>query len=175
MSNITIHLLTEADSDEIFKFEVENREFFESIIPARSQWYYDEDNFKEIMNEIVEEQELGIRYMYIIRNEYGNMVGRVNLFSIERGIFQKAEMGYRIGEKYNNMGYATKAVKLVLKEAFEKYKLHRIEAATSPENIGSQVVLIKNGFQFFGRAHKNIDVDGIWSDSVYFEKINGYK
>lgn len=158
--------------DEIFQFEVENRGFFESIIPGRGEWYYIKENFKEITQEIIEEQELGIRYMYIIRDKDGNMVGRINLFSVDRGIFQKAELGYRIGEKYNKKGYATKAVKLVLEEAFEKHKLHRVEAATSPNNIGSQIVLIKNGFQFVGRAHKHINVNGIWNDSIFFERLN---
>ncbi|SKC41906.1 GNAT family N-acetyltransferase [Maledivibacter halophilus] len=173
MSSISIRLLKEEDSDEIFEFEIENREFFESIIPARWEGYYIKENFEEIIKEIIEEQELGIRYMYIIRDQSSRMVGRVNLFSVVRGIFQKAELGYRIGSKYNKKGYATKAVNLILKEAFKKYKLHRVEAATSPKNIGSQIVLIKNGFQFVGKAHKNINVNGTWTDSVYFEILNG--
>ncbi len=174
MSEVSIHLLMGENCDEIFQFEVENRKFFESIIPGRGEWYYTKENFKEITQEIIEEQELGIRYMYIIRNNDGDMVGRINLFSVDRGIFQKAELGYRIGQKYNRRGYATKAVKLVLEEAFEKHKLHRVEAATSPNNIGSQIVLIKNGFQFVGRAHKHINVNGIWNDSVFFERLNSH-
>lgn len=110
--------------------------------------------------------------MYLIRNELGEMVGRVNLISIERGIYQKAEIGYRIGHKYNGKGYATKAVKLAIDEAFNKYNLHRLEAGTYQDNIGSQIVLIKNGFQVIGRSKEVKMVNNKWEDSILFEKIN---
>ncbi|MCK4258343.1 MAG: GNAT family N-acetyltransferase [Halanaerobiales bacterium] len=73
--------------------------------------------------------------------------------------------------QFNGKGYATEAVKSAIKEAFHKYKLHRIEAGTSPNNIGSQIALIKNGFQFVGRSRKYIKVNGRWEDSIHFEKI----
>lgn len=68
-------------------------------------------------------------------------------------------------------GYATSAVKLVLDETVNKLKLHRIEAGTSPDNIGLQIVLIKKGFQFVGRNSKYIYQNGKWQDSLNFEKI----
>jgi len=72
--------------------------------------------------------------MYLIKDNCGKIVGRVNLVSIVRGNFNKAEIGYRIAEEHQgrrySTGYSTKAVKLVLDEAANKYKLHRIEAGT---------------------------------------------
>lgn len=109
--------------------------------------------------------------MYLIKDNCGKIVGRVNLVSIVRGSFNKAEIGYRISEEHQGKGYSTKAVKLVLDEAANKYKLHRIEAGASPDNIGSQIVLIKNGFQFTGRYNKYIYQNEKWSDSINFEKI----
>ena len=173
MSNVTIHLVREEDTNEILEFEKENRAYFESMIPGRGDAYYDIDNFKEIMADILEEQEKGRRYMYIIRNEAGEMVGRVNLFSIVRSILEKAEIGYRIGEKHTGQGYATEAVRLLVDEAFTRLDLHRLEAGTSPKNIGSQVVLVKNGFQFVGRFRQFIHVHGQWEDSINFEKVRG--
>ena len=110
--------------------------------------------------------------MYLIRNEKEELVGRVNLVSIARELFQKAEVGYRIGKEYNRKGYATEAVKLACKEGFEKYKLHRIEAGTSIKNIGSQIVLIKNGFEFIGRTRQVIKINGQWVDGILFERLN---
>ncbi|ERJ12195.1 GNAT family N-acetyltransferase [Haloplasma contractile] len=173
--NVKIELLSTKHIDELLTFEKENRLFFESSIPGRKESYYSKENLVHIVKEIEEEQDAGLCYMYLIRNKKGELVGRVNLFSIVRGIFEKAELGFRIAEKHNGKGYATQAVKLVLNEAFNNYNLHRVEAGTSPNNIGSQIVLIKNGFEFIGRAHDVIKVNGKWEDGVLFECLNKVK
>lgn len=171
MPDIIVNLLEESDSEQLFKFELKNRAFFERIGFPRGDNYYEFDNFNTIIKEIVEEQKKGLAYMYLIKNHTGMILGRINLLSIERGIFNKAELGYRMGEEHQGKGYATSAVKLVLDEAVNKHKLHRIEAGTSPNNIGSQIVLIKNGFQFTGRNSKYIYKNGEWCDSIFFERI----
>ena len=109
--------------------------------------------------------------MYLIITENGEIVGRANLVSITRENSNKAKLGYRIAENHQGKGYATSAVKLVLDEATSTHKLHRIEAGTSPDNIGSQIVLIKNGFQFTGRYNQYIYQSGKWIDGINFEKI----
>ncbi|VYU43722.1 Ribosomal-protein-serine acetyltransferase [Clostridium tertium] len=107
----------------------------------------------------------------IIRDFQGEIVGRVNLVDIVKGNFNKAEIGYRIGEEYIGKGYAQKSVKLVLDDAVNKYKLHRVEAGVSPENIASQKVLINNGFRMVGAYKEYIFLNGKWSDSAIFEKV----
>ena len=171
MSDIIINLLKESDAQELFTFELKNRAFFERVGFPRGDNYYELDNFNTIIKESVEEQEKGLVYMYLIKEHSGKIVGRVNLVSIVRGNFNKAELGYRIGEQHQGKGYGTRAVKLVLDEAVNTHKFHRIEAGTSPDNIGSQIVLIKNGFQFVGRYNKYIHYNGKWRDSIYFERI----
>jgi len=169
--NVTIKLLEQSDEEELFKFELENRNYFERIGLSRGDSYYDFNNFKKIIKELVEEQEKDLTYMYLIKDCSGEIVGRVNLFSVMRGCFNKAEIGYRTGRKHQGKGYATRAVRLALEEAANGHKLHRIEAGTAPDNIGSQIVLIKNGFQFVGRYSKYIYNNGKWNDSIGFEKI----
>lgn len=171
MEKITIKILEESDTQDLFKFELENRRFFEKMGFARDDSYYELNNFKVIVRDLTEEQEKGMVYMYLIRYSSDDIVGRVNLVSVVRGNLNKAELGYRIGEKHQGKGYATTAIKLVLNEAKIKHKLHRIEAGTSPDNIGSQIVLIKNGFQFIGRYNKYIYQNEKWNDSINFEKI----
>jgi ribosomal-protein-alanine N-acetyltransferase len=169
--DVSIHLLKKENTKEILEFEKENKDFFETVIPPRSDDYFDLDNLRSIIGEIEEEQNKGLCHMYLIRDKDGNLVGRVNLFFISRGIYEKAEIGYRIGEKYMGKGYGTKAVKLACNEAFKVHKLHRIEAGTGANNVGSQIVLIKNGFEFIGRTRDVIKLNGKWEDGLLFERI----
>ena len=171
MEKVTIKILEVSDTQELFKFELENRRFFEEAGFPRDDRYYELENFKAVVRDLTEEQEKGMIYMYLIKSGTDDIVGRVNLVSVVRANFNKAELGYRIGEKHQRKGYATTAVKLVLNEAKIKHKLHRIEAGTSPDNIGSQIVLIKNGFQFVGRYNKYIYQNAKWNDSINFENI----
>jgi len=65
-----------------------------------------------------------------------------------------------------------KSVALALAEAYGHLGLHRVEAFTAPENIGSQLVLVKNGFQLVGRVPRHFQFHGVWEDSVLFSKAN---
>lgn len=58
-----------------------------------------------------------------------------------------AEIGYWIGEPYWGKGYATEAVRLLIKFAFEELDLLRIYAKIYEYNIGSMKVLEKTGFE----------------------------
>jgi RimJ/RimL family protein N-acetyltransferase len=58
-----------------------------------------------------------------------------------------AEIGYWIGEPYWGKGYATEAVRLLIKFAFEELDLLRIYAKIYAYNTGSMKVLEKTGFE----------------------------
>ena len=168
---VSLHPLVPDDAAELLDFESDNRAFFERTIPGRGDAYYDIAAVLETIERNVEERRRGTDFMYAIRDGDGGIVGRINLVEVQRGPVQGAEIGYRIGERYNGRGYATRAVGLVAEEAFGALGLHRLEAATSPANTGSQIVLLRNGFGFFGRARSSFRVHGVWHDSVLFERI----
>lgn len=171
MQSIEIKLLELNDTDRLFEFEKENRKYFKSIGLPRIDEYYQYSSFSQIIKELVLEQDKGLHHMYLVINSEKDIVGRVNLTDVIQGPLKKAELGYRIGEVYQGNGYATYAVKLVIDQASSIHKLHRIEAGTSPQNIGSQIVLIKNGFQYAGRYNQYMLQDGKWTDSLLFERI----
>jgi len=56
------------------------------------------------------------------------------------------EIGYGILDEFQGQGYATEAVKLALKWAFEHPQVLAVEAESDPDNAASQRVLEKCGF-----------------------------
>ena len=117
------------------------------------------------------EQDNHDAYMHIIRDVQGAMVGRINL-SVLGNDRKTAELGYRIGENYTNLGYASEAVKLVLDKAFHTYGLNRIIAGTATDNLASKRVLLKNGFTFIRIIENDLQMNNGWVDTAVFEIRN---
>ncbi|MGX5807139.1 MULTISPECIES: GNAT family N-acetyltransferase [Streptococcus] len=165
---ISLELLSEENSLDVYSFEKENREYFEQNLPPRPDNYFDSEGFKEITRELLTEQTNRDVYMHLIRDAQGVMIGRINLSVL--GNDQKiAELGYRIGENYTNLGYASEAVRLVLDKAFNNYGLNRIIAGTATDNLASKRVLLKNGFTFSKIIENDLQIHNVWVHTAVFE------
>lgn len=82
------------------------------------------------------------------------------------------EIGYFIDEKYWGRGIATKAIKLIEREAFKKLKLTRLEILMRPENKASEKVAIKNKYKKEGLLKKAIkDKTGKMRDALLYAKV----
>ena len=165
---ISLELLSEENSLDVYSFEKENREYFERNLPPRPANYFDLEGFKEITRELLREQENHDVYMHLIRDAQGVMVGRINLSVLGKDR-KTAELGYRIGENVTNLGYASEAVKLVLEKAFTTYGFNRIIAGTAIGNLASQRVLLKNGFTFSRVIENDLQIHNEWVHTAVFE------
>ena len=82
--------------------------------------------------------------------------------------FKSAEIWYKIHSSYWGKGYATEAVKAVLRFGFETLKLHRIEAGCAIANVGSIKVLEKSGMALEGRRREILPLKSGWSDNFSY-------
>lgn len=96
--------------------------------------------------------------------EDGAIVGSITLSQIFRGGFQNAYLGYYVGERYAGRGYMTEALRLVLRHAFERLKLHRLEANIQPENVASLALVRRAGFVREGYSRRYLKICGRWRD-----------
>ncbi|KAJ1384362.1 GNAT domain [Sesbania bispinosa] len=86
---------------------------------------------------------------------------------------KSAELGYVLGSKYWGKGIVTHAVKQVVKAAFSELPhLERLEALVDVENVGSQRVLDKVGFQREGVLRKYVFMKGKSKDMVMFSVLS---
>jgi len=85
----------------------------------------------------------------------------------------KADVGYAIGFNYWGQGVATKAVKILLSRVFQDFPdLVRLQANTRPDNIASQRLLEKVGFQREGLFRKGIYNKGNIEDFCIFSFLS---
>ena len=82
-----------------------------------------------------------------------------------------AEIGYWIGEPFWGKGIATHAVKLLCKYAHDELKMVKLFAGVFGGNEASKQVLLKNGFQLEGVAHKAVFKNKQFIDEYRYGKI----
>jgi ribosomal-protein-alanine N-acetyltransferase len=98
------------------------------------------------------------------------VIGQVTVSTIVRGPIQKGFLGYWVASAFQGLGHASRAVELTLQVMTEELGLHRVEAHTQMENLGSHAVLRNNGFTPWGIAHAHIHIDGAWRDEIFWER-----
>lgn len=145
-------LLSKDDSKELYDFESINRAYFEQSVPGRGNDYFIYENFVRILDQLLTEHEAGTSYFHLIKDENGTIVGRMNLVDIDEGT---GSIGYRIAEAYAGKGLASKALRLLLDIANERYGVTRLYAKTTIDNPSSQRVLEKNGLELIDVRDEN--------------------
>jgi RimJ/RimL family protein N-acetyltransferase len=97
--------------------------------------------------------------------EMGKIIGLIDLYNINLKS-KKLKLGYWIGRTYRQKGYATEAIKKIIKYSFEKYDIDEIIATTLVSNEASMNLLKKLGFTK-GKVLKNDRfLEGKYIDSV---------
>jgi [ribosomal protein S5]-alanine N-acetyltransferase len=112
-------------------------------------------------------QDLGYSFL-LFRLEDDALLGGIGLTNVRRGVAESASLGYWVGERFARQGYMTEGLQLVLNFAFQRARLHRVEAACLPHNAASRGLLLKSGFREEGYARGYLCIDGRWQDHVLF-------
>ena len=120
--------------------------------PQRADEFFTEEVQAGLIRDALEQHEHGATVPHVIVDDEGRVVGRITLNTIVRGPFQSCSLGYWVGREYNGRGLASRAVTAIKQVAFDELGLHRIEASVLLENIASQRVLDRNGFERIGVA-----------------------
>ena len=117
--------------------------------------------FNAFLKRYASEQNYGF---FVVHCETGDLAGVINLQNVVRGGFQCAALGYYAFAPYAGKGLMREGMMLVLKEAFGKLKLHRVEANIQPENKASIALVKRCGFEKEGFSRRFVKVCGKWKD-----------
>ena len=159
-----IRPLTVHDAGELAALLVENRAFLAPFEPPRDERFYTIDGQLERI-------ERENKHAFAILDEE-RIAGTATLSRVIHGPLQSANLGYWVAERANGRGLATKAVGALIPIAFGELGLHRLEAGTLTDNLASQRVLEKNGFERIGLARGYLHIGGAWRDHILFQLLS---
>ncbi|MGH7059263.1 MAG: GNAT family N-acetyltransferase [Stellaceae bacterium] len=125
-------------------------------------------NFRARIARYTEDWRTDQAYNFFIYSHDEALVGGIGLSNVRRGVSETASLGYWVGEAHARQGYMTAALPLVLDFAFERLRLHRVEAACLPTNMPSRALLVRAGFQQEGYARQYLCIEAKWQDHLLF-------
>jgi ribosomal-protein-alanine N-acetyltransferase len=159
-----IRPLDEGDAEALLALRRANREFMKPFDPVRP------DEFFELPRQLeIARNESGTAFAIL---DDGELAGTIALSNVVHGAFRSANLGYWVDRARQGRGLASRAVAAVVGRAFDTIGLHRVEAATLADNLASQRVLEKNGFERIGLARSYLHIDGAWRDHILFQRTN---
>jgi ribosomal-protein-alanine N-acetyltransferase len=142
-------------------------EFIAAMRASRSvhrPWVYMPETPERYLAYLARVQDPRYEPFLACRAEDGAIVGFLNLSEIVRGGFKNAFLGYGGVAAYAGRGYMTEAMRLLLREAFTRLDLHRIEANIQPGNKPSIALAQRCGFELEGFSPRYLKVGGRWRD-----------
>jgi ribosomal-protein-alanine N-acetyltransferase len=125
---------------------------------------------EKLLQDWLLEQQASPRLHYvfgIIDTTSGIFIGMIGL-RLGKLKYRIAEVWYKLFPDHWGKGYATEALKELLRFAFKDMNLHRIEAGCAIGNTGSIKVLEKAGMIREGHKRKILPIRGEWIDNYEY-------
>jgi ribosomal-protein-alanine N-acetyltransferase len=81
------------------------------------------------------------------------------------------EIEYCIGSQFHRKGYATEAIKSIIKFGFENINFHKIQVCHKENNIPSNGVIQKCGFVYEGTLRDYFYMDGKYVNRCFYSML----
>ena len=170
---MNIKLASPGDAVALSHFYLRNEEHLLLWQPLREPGYHTKNNWKQRLTEWQLEQDHGNSAYFIAQlSEESEIFATCYLTNIVRGVFQACHMGYAIDYRYEGKGYMRQLCQYVIQYAFKELKLNRIMANYMPNNLRSENLLTRLGFDREGLAKRYLKINGRWEDHVLTTLVN---
>lgn len=146
-----------------------NREHLAPWDPARPDTFYSVEGQAAAVRDRLATDTAGLGRSWVLTCG-ADLVGRVNLNNLVRGVFQSASLGYWVDGAHTGRGLGKAMVEFACSAAAD-LGLHRVEAGTLTHNKASQAVLRACGFTHYGTAPEYLFIAGGWHDHDLFQRI----
>ncbi len=161
-----------SDYQEWADIRAKNKDYLTPWTPAWTRNCLDKSQYIKLLKAQETESKFGTgRFFFIFDKVTDKLIGGINLTRILGGVVESCTIGYWIAEEFSNKGLMSQAIGIIIEYCQDKLNLHRIEAACMQENIASQTVLKKHGFEAEGLAKEYLKINGKWQDHIVLAKI----
>ena len=170
LSGIKICLRALEPEDLDFLYKIENNERFWEV--SHTQVPFSKYLLKQYLEnahlDIYEAKQLRL---IIEENTTKIQVGMIDLFDFNPQ-HQRAGIGILIHPDFQNKGFASEALKIIISYAFKHLQLHQLYANIAVDNFKSNSLFTKNGFIKRGEKKDWIFSEGKFKNELLFQLIH---
>ncbi|MFD4859641.1 GNAT family N-acetyltransferase [Streptomyces atratus] len=170
-AEVRLRPVTPADASSLAVALTRSRAYMQPWEPVRPDAFYTEQGQQERLAGMLADRDAGRVMPWVLADEQDRVVGGFSLNGIVLGSFRSGVLGYWVDVEYAGRGLATAAVERICESARDELRLHRVEAGTVLDNVASQRVLAKCGFEQYGMAPRYMHINGEWRDHRLFQRI----
>ena len=167
---VELHPLRRRDAGEWSRLRLANQDWLSRWEPSGGMPWGERHTpaaYRAMRRVVARRARQGTSLPFAIRVD-GRLAGQVTLDNIVRGALRSGYLGYWIDRAVAGRGIASLAVALVCDHAFGAGGLHRLQADIRPENLPSQRLVARLGFQREGLLRRYLDIDGDWRDHIAY-------
>ncbi len=163
---LRISHLSNVEPKSIAAYVTRNRESFAFTEPTQGSEYYSVEHWEKATKGALKELEPLTAMRFVLKFPDDTVVGMVNLSQIFRRYFQACYLGYSLDAEHWGRGLMAEALREIIAYSRHELRLHRLQANHMPENIRSEKLLKKLGFEREGFARSYLYLNGAWRDSI---------
>lgn len=104
----------------------------------------------------------------VVRKEDQALLGHVDMLILQRDDTQWASGGYALHNQFWGQGYGVESLRGLIRMAFEKLNLHRLEAQINLDNTASVKTAKRAGMEYECTRKKFIHENGEWTDHLIY-------
>lgn len=144
-----------------------NRARLAPFEPLRSDNYFSLEAIQQrIAQQLAEhEQQRGVALVVRLKSSE-QIIATINFSNLIFGVFQACHLGFAIDQHHEGQGLMVEVLKAAIEFIRQDYGLHRIMANHLPDNVRSERLLNKLGFEREGFAKSYLKINGEWRDHV---------
>lgn len=159
---------------DVLRFYKKNFHIFQPYDPiCPSNYYTEEYQYRSLAAEYSQFLEKkGVRFYLFESSHPDKIMGTISFNNITHGFTDNANIGYKIDEGYQHMGYATEAIKKGIEIMFTEENLHRLTAYIMQDNLPSINLIQRLDFSYEGIAREYACIQGQWTDHLQYSLIN---
>ena len=155
------------DKNEIFKYRSDSEtNKYQGWIPKTIE---DVERFIEKTSKQINKPETWFQFA-ITEKETRKIIGDIGIHFIDT-VNKQTEIGITLNKKYQNMGFATESIEIVIDYLFNKLKKHRVIASIDPGNKNSIRLVERVGFRKEAHFIESLYVNGKWFDDLIYAII----
>ena len=118
------------------------------------------------------ESNRGVTWAILKDHAFCGIVSLIGLLRTHRALtYDKGELGYWMGRRFQRQGLMTEACAAVMQFAFKELELHKLTVSHFAGNAASENLIKRLGFRYIGEQIDEFRKDGVWHTHKLYELL----